>query len=97
MTYTVIDGKVLRDAILSCLKRKLMSATWRDFESLNYYTRTSLLYIGTADVYADDSHRYIDKLSKIRHMLWSNYECTCIDIAHWRHMWTAFQRISSHI
>ena len=33
---TVIEGIVLQDAILSCLKRKLMSATWRDFASLNH-------------------------------------------------------------
>ena len=32
------------------------------------------------------THRYIDKLPKIRHMLWSNFECTLTDIAHLRHM-----------
>ena len=74
---------------------------------LHVYTRTSLLYIGEADVYADDIYKsvvtkYIDELPKIWHMLWSNYEYTCIDIegyaytqfAAWK---TAFQRILSQI
>ena len=34
---------VLRDAILSCLKQKLMSATWRDFASLQLAQITEII------------------------------------------------------